>query len=382
MNKDFSSAIILAGGLGLRMGGPKQLLEINGEPCVIKSVNAFKAAEVSEIIVVGTKDVIKEINRRFPDIKTAKAGDTRIESLKNGMAEVAAEATVVAVHDGARPLVNPANIKACVNKALQCGSAVLAAPSKDTIKEVSAGLVTRTLDRSVLYNTQTPQCYRKNILDSALKKFGHLTYATDESQLVEKLGEKVAVIESDYKNIKITTPEDLAAAEAFECMGKKVIRRTGLGFDLHRLEEGRPLYIGGFKAEHNKGFLGHSDGDVVLHAVCDAALGAACMGEIGIMFPPTDPAIKGISSVEIARKVIEMLKEKNITIEYMDVTLVTEEPKIKPLYSAVRESLESIFKIGLENISFKAKSHEGVDAVGAGGAAKCYALVGIIKQEN
>lgn len=151
--------------------------------------------------------------------------------------------------------------------------------------------------------------------------------------------------------------------------------KVGFGFDIHRMAEGRKLILGGLPVEHKKGLVGHSDGDLVLHAICDAALGACAAGEIGEFYPPTDLAIAGISSVVIAERVLEILKEKGAEIVHIDASIVAEEPKIRPLYDAVRRSLNKIFGIGLENISFKAKSHEGLGEIGRGEAMACYAAV-------
>ncbi len=151
--------------------------------------------------------------------------------------------------------------------------------------------------------------------------------------------------------------------------------KVGFGFDIHRMAEGRKLIIGGIELPHNKGLLGHSDGDVVLHAICDAALGAIAAGEIGVFYPPTDISIAGISSIVIAKRVLEVLKEKNAEIVHIDATIVAEEPKMRPHYENVRKSLNDIFGIGLENISFKAKSHEGLGEIGRGEAIACHAVV-------
>ncbi|MDR0646366.1 MAG: 2-C-methyl-D-erythritol 2,4-cyclodiphosphate synthase [Elusimicrobiota bacterium] len=160
-------------------------------------------------------------------------------------------------------------------------------------------------------------------------------------------------------------------------MQKEKITKTGLGFDIHRMAEGRKLVLGGLEIEHNKGLIGHSDGDLVLHTICDAALGACAGGEIGEFYPPTDLSIAGISSVVIARRVLEILKERDAQIINIDCTIVAEEPKMRRHYEAVRKSLNQIFKIGLENISFKAKSHEAIGEIGRGEAMACYAVVTI-----
>lgn len=369
----FSSAVIVAGGSGSRMGRPKQMLPLGAKPVLVRTVEAFlQTPEIKEIVVVTPPENRAELQKRFPGIVFADPGKTRLLSVKNGFLKTSAASQLVAVHDGARPLVEPAHISACLQAARQYGAAVLAVPVKDTVKVCEGGFVQNTLDRAVLWAAQTPQCYRRPVLAEALEKFGQEEGATDESQLVEKLGIKVCVVPSSYKNNKITTPEDLIFAEAL--LENSVIYRTGFGFDLHRLEPGRKLFIGGAEIPHTKGFLGHSDGDLVLHALCDAVLGALCAGEIGILFPPTDESIKGISSVKIVKKVLEIVRSHHAQIEHIDATIITQEPKIKPHYETVRKSLAEVFEMPLENVSFKSKSHEHVGEIGRGEAAMCHAV--------
>lgn len=369
----FSSAVIVAGGSGSRMGRPKQMLPLGAKPVLVRTVEAFlQTPEIKEIVVVTPTENRAELQKRFPGIVFADPGKTRLLSVKNGFLKTSAASQLVAVHDGARPLVEPAHISACLQAARQYGAAVLAVPVKDTVKVCEGGFVQNTLDRAVLWAAQTPQCYRRPVLAEALEKFGQEEGATDESQLVEKLGIKVRVVPSSYKNNKITTPEDLIFAEAL--LENSVIYRTGFGFDLHRLEPGRKLFIGGVEIPHTKGFLGHSDGDLVLHALCDAVLGALCAGEIGILFPPTDESIKGISSVKIVKKVLEIVRSHHAQIEHIDATIITQEPKIKPHYETVRKSLAEVFEMPLENVSFKSKSHEHVGEIGRGEAAMCHAV--------
>lgn len=369
----FSSAVIVAGGSGSRMGRPKQMLPLGAKPVLVRTVEAFlQTPEIKEIVVVTPPENRAELQKRFPGIAFADPGKTRLLSVKNGFLKTSAASQLVAVHDGARPLVEPSHISACLQAARQYGAAVLAVPVKDTVKVCEGGFVQNTLDRAVLWAAQTPQCYRRLVLAEALEKFGQEEGATDESQLVEKLGIKVRVVPSSYKNNKITTPEDLIFAEAL--LENSVIYRTGFGFDLHRLEPGRKLFIGGAEIPHTKGFLGHSDGDLVLHALCDAVLGALCAGEIGILFPPTDESIKGISSVKIVKKVLEIVRSHHAQIEHIDATIITQEPKIKPHYETVRKSLAEVFEMPLENVSFKSKSHEHVGEIGRGEAAMCHAV--------
>ncbi len=363
------------------MGRPKQMLPLGGKPVVVRSILAFKAcACVKEIIVVTPLENRAVISKFAPDVTFADPGDTRLASVQNGVACVSASADVVAVHDGARPLVNPAHIQAALQSAYENGAAVLAVPVKDTVKEGTNGAVVRTLERAKLWAAQTPQCYRREILQEALGKYGAEKEATDESQLVERLGVNVQLVASDYTNFKITTPEDLIFAEAL--VNEHSYTRTGFGFDLHRLGPERKFIVGGVEIPHDKGFIGHSDGDLVLHALCDALLGALCAGEIGMLFPPTDPTIKGIDSKKIAKKVLEIVRAKNAEIVHIDATLITQEPKIKPHYEAVRKSLAQIFEIPLQNVSFKSKSHEHVGEIGRGEAAMCHAVATVQVREK
>lgn len=355
------------------MGRPKQMLPLGGKPVLVRTVEAFRQVpHVQQIVVVTPQENQAELSRYFQDLIYALPGTTRMESVKNGVACVNSAAEVIAVHDGARPLVSPTCIANCLQAAQTYGAAVLAVPVKDTVKVGAGDFVEKTLDRSCLWAAQTPQAYRREVLITALEKFGQETAATDESQLVEKTGVKVRLVPSDYKNNKITTPEDLIFAQAL--VGEQGMYRSGIGFDLHRLEPGRKLFIGGVEIPHAKGFLGHSDGDVVLHALCDAVLGALCAGEIGILFPPTDKTIEGISSVTIVKKVLEIVRAHWAEIVHLDATIITQEPKIKPHYESIRNSLASVFEISVENISFKSKSHEHVGEIGRGEAAMCHAM--------
>lgn len=369
----FSAVVIVAGGNGTRMGRPKQMLPLGGKPALVRTIEAFKKVDnIKQIVVVTPQENRATLSSYFTDLVYAAPGDTRLESVKNGFAQVSLKAELVAVHDGARPLISPEKIFDCLVAAHKYSAAVLGVPVKDTIKFCQDGWVKSTLDRASLWAAQTPQAYRYATLSEALNRFGDQKDATDESQLVEKLGVAVKIVPSDYKNNKITTPEDLVFAEAL--VNTSVQYRTGFGFDLHRLGAGIKLYIGGAEIPHTKGFVGHSDGDLVLHALCDAILGALCAGEIGIFFPPTDPTIKGISSVDIVKKVLQIVREKNAQVVHIDATIITQEPKIKPHYDTIRKSLSKVFEIPLENVSFKSKSHEHVGEIGNGEAAMCHAV--------
>lgn len=377
-----ASAIIVAAGSGTRMGRPKQFLPLLGRPIVEWSLRAFKElADVKEIVVVLSGDNIREHKARLtsPGIKLVEGGNTRMISVRNGFAALTPKTDVVAVHDGARPLVTKELLVSVLNEAYRSGAAVAAVPVKETLKEVANKdlWISATPERSSYWLAQTPQCYRREILAEALDKFPNDNDATDESQLVERAGHQVKVVPSIYENLKMTTPEDLEIGEALLLKRFPELKpesRTGFGFDIHKLVPARELWLAGVKIPHSKGLLGHSDGDVVLHAACDAALGAAGLGEIGQMFPPDNPKIKGIRSREIAAEVLKRLGRAGASLVHLDVTIVAEEPKMKPHYEVLLRSLASIFQVEPGRVSLKSKSHEGLGEIGEGRAIACYAV--------
>ncbi|MCR4819658.1 MAG: 2-C-methyl-D-erythritol 4-phosphate cytidylyltransferase [Elusimicrobiales bacterium] len=389
--KPKAAALILAGGAGKRMGGDKQYMLIGGRPVLERTADVFlNSGLFSEIIIALSPENASRHGSRWASlgVKIAPAGATRTASLMNAFALVSSDIEIVAVHDGARPFVTSDIITECLEKAGSHGAAVPAVPLKDTVKVISreTGCFESTPDRSALMAVQTPQCYRRGILEKILSIASDGKDYSDESQILEQLGIKPACVKSDYRNMKITTPEDIAIAEALissenekTSVKRMPVCRSGFGYDVHRLVAGRPLKMAGVSIEHDKGLLGHSDGDVVLHAVCDALLGSIGAGEIGIFFPPTNKAILGIDSIRIAEKTMAVLRENNARIVNIDVTIVAEEPKMKPLYSVLRESLAKIFEIPLQDISVKAKTHEALDAVGERLAIECYAAVSVVK---
>jgi 2-C-methyl-D-erythritol 4-phosphate cytidylyltransferase/2-C-methyl-D-erythritol 2,4-cyclodiphosphate synthase len=378
-------AIIVAGGAGSRMGRPKQFLPLAGKTVVEWSLQAFLSVpEVERVILVTAPDNIREHARRLagPRVKLVESGPTRMGSVRNGFKEVSEDAEVVAVHDGARSLVTPEIIRAAVEEAYDSGAAVPAVQVKDTLKKVTNKQmwISDTPARSAYWAAQTPQCYRREVLEEALNRFPDARTATDESQLVEKCGHKVRVVPSSYENLKITTPEDLIMAEALleQRQGGRRRIAVGFGFDIHRLVEGRDLWLAGVKLQSKKGLLGHSDADAVLHAAADAVLGAFGGGEIGVLFPPDDPKWKDMASKDIAAEVVKRLKESGGSVSNLDVTIVAEEPKMKPHYKAFRASVAEIFGLPPERVSVKAKSHEGLGEIGKGEAIACHAVAAVL----
>lgn len=380
-----AAAIVVSGGSGSRMGRPKQFLPLAGATVAEWSLRCFAAMpEVEAVVLVLGEDALQEHGARLAGgkVTVVPAGPTRMGSVRNGFAALPAGLDVVAVHDGARSMITPEIVRATMAEAHKSGAAVAAVPVKDTLKRVPKGgaVVAETPDRAQYWAAQTPQTYRYSVLKEALERFKDDADATDESQLVERCGRSVAVVPSSYENFKITTPEDMVMAEAILAAraGGPRVPRTGFGFDIHRLVAGRELWLAGVKLPHDKGLLGHSDGDAVLHAACDAVLGALGLGEIGVAFPPSDPRFKGLQSKEIVANTLGKLADAGGRIVHLDCTLIAEEPKMKPHYEAMKASLAELFRLPAERVSLKAKSHEGLDAIGRGEAISCHAVATVL----
>lgn len=377
------AAVIVAAGNGSRMGRPKQFLPLAGRPMLHWTVDAFlQVPELADIVVVLSPGHLKAHGRDWSDrrVHAVAGGKTRLDSVRRGLSALRGGSVLVAVHDGARPLVTPELIRSTLEAAREYGAAVPGVPIRDTIKEVARDLVVATPERSRLFAAQTPQCYRSRLLQAALRKYSGVKDATDESQLVEAAGTRVRLVPSTPENLKVTTPEDLVLAETLLRRQSAPLRsfRTGFGYDIHRLAPGRTLYLGGLRLDHPKGFVGHSDGDAVLHAVCDALLGAAGAGELGQYFPPGDPETKAIRSPVMARKVLALLAEKGAAIEHVDVTIIAEQPKLRPLYGRLRESIAAAIGVSAGRVNVKSKSKEGLGETGRGDAIECHAVATLV----
>lgn len=379
------AAIIVAGGSGSRMGRPKQFLPLADSTVVELSLRCFiEMAEVERVVLVLGEDSYQEHRARLSGGKVVvvAAGPTRMGSVRNGFAALPSDVAVVAVHDGARSMITPEIARATIVEALRSGAAVAAVPVKDTLKIVEKGgrFVLETPERARFWAAQTPQAYRYAILKEALEKFKDDADATDESQLVERCGHKVSVVQSSDANFKITTPEDITMASAIieSRSGGARQSRAGFGYDIHKLVAGRPLWLAGVKLPHAKGLLGHSDGDAVLHACCDAVLGALGLGEIGVAFPPTDPKFKGLASKEIVAHTLEKVAACGGEIVHLDATVIAEEPKLKAHYGKLKASLAAVFRLPESRVSLKAKSNEGLDAIGRGEAIACHAVATVL----
>jgi 2-C-methyl-D-erythritol 4-phosphate cytidylyltransferase/2-C-methyl-D-erythritol 2,4-cyclodiphosphate synthase len=376
------TGIIAAGGRGLRMGGdrPKQLLTLRGVTIVQRSVTAFdRCGHVDEIVLVLPPDLAVPSVVATPDgtpLRVVSGGSRRQDSVARGFAAVSALSDIVVVHDAARPLCSPALIIRTIEAALRHGAAIAAVPVNDTLKQRSVGdgrFVSRTLWRERIVMAQTPQAFRRDVLAAAIKLGREEVSATDEAMLAERAGHRVALVEGDPRNIKITTAIDLVIAERL--LGETMATgRVGFGYDLHRLVEGRPLVLGGVHIPHDRGLLGHSDADAVCHALTDAILGAVAAGDIGRHFPDTDPRWKGASSIDLLRAVVGLVGSLGFVVVNLDVVIVAERPKVAPYVDQMREAVAAAVGILPAAVSIKGKTNEGVDAIGRGEAIATHAV--------
>lgn len=367
------AAIIVAAGNSTRMGFDKLLYDLDGQTVLEKSLHAFdQNPAIDELIVV----VGENAEKAEPLLKTlhkparlVNGGATRALSVQNGLAETRAD--FVAVHDAARPFVSQSVITAALNAAFRMGAAAPAVPVKDTVKVIGAdGMVKYTPDRSGLYAVQTPQCFRTELYRKALRAVSG-GEVTDDCSILEMAGVPVQLTQGDYANYKITTREDLPAYREERHM------RIGHGYDVHRLTENRRLILGGVDIPYEKGLLGHSDADVLAHAVMDALLGAAALGDIGHLFPDNDPAYSGADSIGLLRQVKEVLTREGWRVENLDATILCQAPKLATHIAAMRENLAQALEMDVQAVSVKATTEEklGFTGAGEGIAAHCVCLL-------
>lgn len=374
-NIPFVTAVIVAAGASSRMGGiSKQLLSLGGKTVLCRCLETFgKVPEVRQIILVVREEEREQVGKEVElagvpqPVLLAPGGATRQQSVYHGVALADRRAEYVAVHDGARPFVSPADISRVIKDAVTYGAAALAVPVKDTIKQADAqGFVTRTPERSSLWGVQTPQVFQKDIYLKALdaaKQTG--ADYTDDCQLLEKAGFPVHLLLGSYQNIKITTKEDIKSAEGF-LQDKKEARamRIGHGYDVHRLVEGRPLIVGGVRIPHEKGLLGHSDADVLAHAVSDALLGAAGLGDIGLLFPDQDDRFLNADSIGLLRQVAQHLAEHGFRPVNIDATVLAQRPKLRPFIQEMRNCLAEACGLPVDAVSVKATTEEKLGFTG------------------
>lgn len=407
--------IIAAAGYGRRMGGISKIMQpLGGRPVLTWSLALFEQSPaVGEIIIAAAQDQLEPIRALAAPYGKVKAvvagGDSRSASVSRALAAASPRSSHIAVHDAARPLLSPADWQALLQAAATApGGVILAARPRDSVKSGGEdGYVAAALDRGSLLLAQTPQIFPAGLLRAAYAAdTATLAAATDEAALVAKTGARIRYLLAAEPNFKLTYPADLTLAAAelrrrgcltaadclFDslpalpgleqaersapagCLLKENGLRIGWGWDIHRLAAGRPLILGGVAIPHHLGLLGHSDADVLLHALIDALLGAAAQGDIGGHFPDSDPRFLDADSRLLLRQTLELLTKAGWQIVNIDATVIAEQPRLHPYREQIRLSVAKELRLPLDAVSIKAKTAEGLGKIGRQEAIAAQAL--------
>lgn len=382
----------------MKAGVPKQFIEIAGKPILLHTIESIASLEeVRQIIIALPKEHLPAaaeiLNRRVfkADVRCVRGGPNRQESVRRGVNHVRPGIDVIMVHDAVRPLCDEAMMGRVLEAAWAKGAAIPGLPATETIQRVSQrGRVLASPPRQELFAIQTPQAFHADILRTALSrahKQGFL--GTDESSVVRWAGHPVMVVEGSPDNIKITRPLDLNIArlllskrsqEKSEIEMDETRFRIGQGIDYHRLAEGRKLVIGGVEIPFERGLEGHSDADVLAHAICDALLGAAALGDIGRHFPDTDRANRNRSSLEFLRIVRTKVEAAGWKIQNVDATLLAQRPKLMPHSEAMIKNIAESLGLETAAVSIKATTTEGMNAEGRGEGISAQAIALLCKK--
>jgi 2-C-methyl-D-erythritol 4-phosphate cytidylyltransferase/2-C-methyl-D-erythritol 2,4-cyclodiphosphate synthase len=375
-------AILAAAGSGRRAGLAKQWLVLGGETTLRRAARSLLDCDlVDELVAVvpaGEEARARdELSGLGKPVAAFAGGPARADSVSNGLRALPS-ADLVLVHDAARPFASSALARAVLLAAARDGAALAALPATDTVKRAETGdrpRVAETLDRSAIWLAQTPQAFRAEVLRRAFEAAGgSAAAATDESQLVERLGLPVALVPGEPGNSKITGPEDVERARA-RCEAPVAM---GLGYDVHPFAAGRRLVLGGVEFEGD-GLAGHSDADICAHAIGDAVLGAAGLGDLGHHFPDTDPRWKGVSSLLLLRQIVGLAAGRGWRVGNCDVTLAARRPRIAPRVEEMRARLAEALGVSHLQVNVKATTGEGLGFVGRGEGIAAHAVALLVR---
>ena len=371
------SGIIVAAGSGSRAGGDKQWRALGGKPVLRWSAEALLAAGAAELVVVvapGAEDRARDALAGLSGWRLATGGAVRADSVRSGLAAlVCAAAQPVLIHDAARPLVSASVVARLLHALNDADGALPALPVADSLRRGEAGRMAGPIDRDGLWRAQTPQAFRRGVIEAAYAAWPSDEVATDEAAVVQRNGGRVALVDGDPRLMKLTYPEDFAMAEAL--LPRQT--RIGSGYDVHRWGPGGSVWLCGVEIPHDQTLIGHSDADAGLHALTDAILGALAEGDIGDHFPPADPKWKGAASDQFLAHAAGMVTARGGRIVNVDVTLICERPKVKPHRLAMRERIAAVLSLPLDAVSVKATTSEGLGFTGRGEglAAQAVAMI-------
>ncbi|MES2749789.1 MAG: bifunctional 2-C-methyl-D-erythritol 4-phosphate cytidylyltransferase/2-C-methyl-D-erythritol 2,4-cyclodiphosphate synthase [Pseudomonadota bacterium] len=368
-----TAAIIVAAGRGLRAGtgGPKQYRSIGGKTVLSRAMEPFCThPDVFAVQPVRNPDDADIFVEAACDLKyqpPVDGGATRQASVRAGLEALEGQAPdIVLIHDAARAFVTGKVISRAIDAALITGAAIPVVPVTDTVKVVDgSGSVQATPDRANLRIAQTPQAFRFDVILDAHRRAARegRDDFTDDAAIAEWAGLTVTTFEGDVANMKLTTPEDFAREEAR--LGSMLGDiRTGTGYDVHALTDGDHLMLCGVRVPFNRGFLAHSDGDVGLHAIVDAILGALADGDIGSHFPPSDPKWKGAASDQFLKHAVDLVARREGRIAHLEVTMICEAPKIGPLRDVMRARIAEITGLPQSRVAVKATTSERLGFTG------------------
>jgi len=385
--------VLPAAGFGSRMGSatPKQYLTLAGKPILVHTLAAVLACpEIAAVVVAVAADQLDHLatllDHHFSATDRAKilittGGATRQLSVRAGIQALPPAIDTILVHDAARPLITPALIKRCIRAIQTHGAAIVAIPVNDTLKLAGPeNKIGKTIDRTHLYRAQTPQGAKRELFVNAYALADRENFSgTDEASLLEHAGIPVAIVAGEERNIKITRPDDLSIARSI--LEEKKMIRIGHGFDAHRLVDDRPLILGGVTIEYEKGLLGHSDADVLTHALIDAILGALGKGDIGRHFPDSDDRYKGINSLKLLDETIGLTIKNKAVLVNADLTILCQAPKLAPHLEAMRANLAHACGVDQDRINIKATTTEKMGYTGRGEGIAAHAVV-LLEQDN
>jgi len=360
--------ILLCAGSSNRMGFDKLNTPLCGKTAIERSMDALIAGGCDSLVFVTSGESEKTVaglNVPVP-FAVVQGGEQRTDSVRNGLS--AASGEIAVIHDAARCFVDPAIVKASIESAEKYGSGVVAIPVTDTVVKLEDGAF-ETLDRSKLFRMQTPQTFRLTEIRAAYEKGD---YATDDATLYARTFGAPRLVSGSENNRKLTTEADWAWAIERLCPPA-----FGIGFDTHRLVEGRELFLGGVQIPFEKGLLGHSDADVLLHAIMDAILGALKLGDIGKLFPDTDPQYAGISSRVLLRKVNDLVQKRDMLVSHVDATVICQKPKLAPYREEIERTIAEDLAIPFDAVSIKATTTEGMNDEGRGLCISAQAIVSV-----
>jgi 2-C-methyl-D-erythritol 4-phosphate cytidylyltransferase/2-C-methyl-D-erythritol 2,4-cyclodiphosphate synthase len=379
---------------------PKQFLRIAGKPILLHTIESIASIkEVIQIIIALPPEHIPAAEEMLcgqplqVEVRCVRGGPNRQASVLCGVGHTREDVDIIMVHDAVRPACDRDTMLRVLDAAWNKGAAVPGLPATETIQRVSrSGRILSTPPREELYAIQTPQAFHAHILKAALERARDAGFlGTDESSVVRWAGHPVAVVPGSPDNIKITRPLDLDIAELLiskrgreeSGAGMSESRfRIGQGIDYHRLVEGRKLILGGVEIPFEKGLEGHSDADALLHAVCDALLGAAGLGDIGRHFPDTDPSNRGRSSLDFLREVRTRIEEAGWSVRNVDATLLAQRPKLASHMPAMRQNIAESLGIDAADVNIKATTTEGMNAEGRGEGISAQAIALLHEQQK